>query len=131
MPYHRLFYHVVWATKNREYLLTPDIENIVYGLLRSKATGLGATVFALGGIEDHVHMIVSIPPSIAVSKFIGQVKGVTSARFNKGGYGISLFWQAEYAVFTLDAKRLSHHVAYVQHQKEHHQQNTIVSALER
>ncbi len=131
MPYHQLFYHLVWATKNREPLVTPDIEPIVHGLLRSKAVGLHATLFALNGMEDHAHMIVSIPPAIAVSTFIGQVKGVASTRFNKGGHGSVLFWQDEYAAFTFDAKRLPNHVAYVQRQKEHHSQGTIIPLLER
>ena len=131
MPYHQLFYHLVWATKNRQPLLTPDIEPIVHGLLRSKAIGLDATLFALNGMEEHVHMVVSIPPAIAVSTFIGQVKGVASTRFNKGGHGSVLFWQEEYAAFTFDAKRLPNYVAYVQRQKEHHSQGTIIPLLER
>ncbi|MEI2692034.1 MAG: IS200/IS605 family transposase [Anaerolineae bacterium] len=131
MPYHQLFYHLVWATQDREPLLTPTVEPIVYGLLRSKAVGLGATLFALNGMEEHVHMVVSIPPAIAVSKFIGQVKGATSTRFNKGGHGSVLYWQDEYAAFTFDAKRLPNYIAYVQRQKEHHGQATTIPLLER
>lgn len=131
MPYHQLFYHLVWATKDREPLLTPEVEPIVYDLLRSKAIGLGATIFALGGWVEHVHMVTSIPPVIAVSKFIGQTKGATSTRFNKGGHGSVLFWQDEYAAFTFDAKRLPNYIAYVQRQKEHHSQGTAIPLLER
>lgn len=131
MPYHQLFYHLVWSTKNREPLLTPDIEPIVHDLLRSKAVGLGATVFALDGWVEHVHLVASIPPVIAVSKFIGQIKGATSTRFNKSKHGKVLFWQDEYAAFTFDAKRLPNYIAYVQRQKEHHNQNTTIPLLER
>ncbi len=77
MPYYRLFYHIVWATKNRESLITPEIEPIIYNFLRGKAIGLGGTVFAINGMEEHTHMVASIPPKIAVATFIGQVKGVT------------------------------------------------------
>lgn len=131
MPYHQLYYHLVWATRNREPLLTPEVEPIVYDLLRAKAVGLGAIVFALGGWVDHVHMVASIPPVIAVSKFIGQTKGATSTRFNKGGHGSLLFWQDEYAALTFDAKRLANYIAYVQRQKEHHSQGTTIAPLER
>ncbi len=131
MPYHQLFYHLVWSTQDREPLLTPDVEPIVHDLLRTKAIGLGATVFALNGWVDHAHMVVSIPPVIAVSKFIGQVKGSTSTRFNKGGHGAVLFWQDEYGAFTFDAKRLPNYIAYVQRQKEHHSQGTTIPLLER
>jgi putative transposase len=64
VPYCQLFYHLVWATKDRAPLLTAEVEPILHGLLRSKAVRLGAQVFALNGIEDHVHLIASIPPSL-------------------------------------------------------------------
>ena len=51
MPYWQLYYHAVWATKNREPLLTPEVEPQIYGWLRQNADALGATVFALNGVE--------------------------------------------------------------------------------
>ena len=59
MPYWKLFYHAVWATRFRERVILPEIEPAIHDLLRSKAVGLGATVFALNGMEDHVHLVVS------------------------------------------------------------------------
>jgi putative transposase len=132
MPFCQLYYHLVWATKRRTPLLTAEVEPVIYGFLRGKAVGLGATVFALNGVEDHVHMVVSIPPRIAVARFIGQVKGVASARFNSMGSHTSVFyWQAEYAAFSFDRKRLPNYVAYVSRQKAHHQDQTLIPILER
>lgn len=132
MPYWQLFYHIVWSTKNREPLLTPSIEPIIHGFLRSKAIGLGATVFALNGVEDHVHLVVAIPPKIAVAKFIGQVKAVASTKFNKAGLSDRpFFWQAEYGAFSFDGKRLPNYIAYVERQKEHHTKGTTIPILER
>lgn len=132
MPYWELFYHVVWSTKNRLPLLTPDIEQTVYGFLRAKAVGLQANVFALNGVVDHVHMVVSIPPKIAVSKFIGQVKAVAATKLNKSGLSSTPFyWQEEYSVFSFDRKRLPNFIAYVERQKIHHGQGTTIPVLER
>ena len=131
MPYWQLFYHIVWSAKNREPLLTPEVEPMIHGFLRSKAVGLGATVFALNGVQDHVHVVVSIPPKIAVAKFVGQIKAVGSTKFNKTGPRQAFFWQKEYGAFSFDAKRLPNYVAYVERQKEHHAQNTIIPILER
>ena len=75
MPYCQRFYHLVWSTKDREPLLEPEIEESILGFLKAKATGLGAVLYALGGTEDHVHMVVSIPPSIAVAKIRGPGQG--------------------------------------------------------
>lgn len=132
MPYWQLFYHLVWSTKNREPLLTPTVEKHIYGFLTSKAVGLKGVVYALGGAEDHVHMVVSIPPAIAVARFVGQVKGVASAHLNQSGISTVRFeWQDEYGAFSFDGKRLPHVVAYVERQKAHHRQGTLIPVLER
>jgi putative transposase len=132
MPYWQLFYHLVWSTKNRQPLLTPLVEKHIYGYLTSKAVGLKGMVYALGGTDDHVHMVVAIPPASAVAKFIGQIKGVASTKFNKSGISnVRFAWQDEYGAFLFDAKRLPNYVAYVKRQKEHHRQNTIIPILER
>ena len=111
MPYWQLFYHIVWSTKDRLPLLTPEVESVIYGFLRSKAVGLGATLFALNGVADHVHMVAAVPPKIAVAKFIGQVKAVASTRFNKSGQSNTpFFWQEEYGVFSFDGKRLPNYM---------------------
>lgn len=132
MPYTQLFYHIVWATKNREPLVTPDVEPVIYDLLRGKAIGLGGVVFALNGMPNHAHMVASIPARIAVANFIGQIKGVSATRFNKSGVRAEpLFWQEGYGVFSFDSKRLPNYIAYVQRQKEHHAQGTTIPVLER
>jgi len=131
MPYWQLFYHLVWSTKNRRPLLTPQVEKHIYGFLTSKAVGLKGVVYAIGGTVNHVHMVVSIPPAISVSKFIGQIKGVASTKFSKSGISDVRFkWQDEYGAFSFDAKRLPNYIAYVERQKEHHAEGTTIPILE-
>jgi REP element-mobilizing transposase RayT len=131
MPYWQLFYHLVWATKNREPLLTPDIEPEVKSSIRRKAVGLGAKAFALDGTVDHIHMVAAIPPGIAVATFVGKVKAVASNRFNKAHSDSLLYWQEGYGALSLDAKRLSNCIAYVERQKEHHSRDEVIPLLER
>ena len=67
-----------------------------------------------------------------VAKFIGQVKAVATARFNKSGHPQApVYWQSEYAVFSMDKKRLPYHVAYVEKQKQHHAGGDLIPILER
>src|SRR5947209_7794240 len=132
MPYWKLFYHVVWATRLRERVIHPEIEPVLHGLLRSKAVGLGATVFALNGMADHVHLVASVPPKLALADFIGKVKGSASARFNKSGLlDRPLYWQEEYGILSFDMKRLPRYVAYVESQKVHHSREELIPVLER
>ncbi|MCA9972833.1 MAG: IS200/IS605 family transposase [Anaerolineales bacterium] len=132
MPYYQLYYHVVWATKRRLPLLTPDVEPLIFAYLRNKTATLEGVVYALNGVEDHVHLVVTIPPKIAVATFIGQIKGVASTRFNKEHANKPTFyWQDAYSVFSFDRKRLPFVVAYVENQKAHHAQGTTLPVLER
>ena len=132
MPYWQLFYHIVWATKNRETILTPDIEPMIHNFIRTKAIGLGATIFAINGWEDHVHITASVRPSIALSQFIGQIKAVATAEFNHSGHPKApIYWQDEYSVFSFDYRRLPYYIRYVEQQKEHHRNSTIILPLER
>ena len=131
MPFVQLFYHLVWATKDRQPLLLPALEPVVHVYLRAKATGLGGVLFALNGAEDHVHMVVSVPPRIALATFIGQVKAVASTRVNRARPGeVQLLWQGEYGAFSFDARHLPHIVAYVEKQKQHHAENRTIPILE-
>ncbi len=78
MSFWRLYYHIIWGTKNREFLIKPDFQDSLHNVIAAKAKKLGAIVYAVGGIEDHVHLVASIPPIVALSYFIGQVKGNSS-----------------------------------------------------
>ena len=132
MSYWRLFYHVIWTTRNREPLIQAAFVSDVYRVIAGKATQLGAVVHAVGGVDDHVHLAVSVPPSLALSKFIGQVKGNSSHFANHELPMPQTFaWQAEYGVLSFDAKQLHVIVAYVRNQRMHHEQNTMIPGLER
>jgi len=132
MPYYELYYHLVWRTRDSEPLIVPRIESQVHQLLWKKALGMNGTVFAIDGIEDHVHVIASLPPALAVADFIGQVKGYSSSQINKERLADAYFrWQQEYGAFSFDRKRLPHFIAYVKNQKRHHAEKNTIHVLER
>jgi putative transposase len=131
MPFWRLYYHITWATKNRLPLIDPSFENDLHTVIAAKGIELGATIHAVGGIEDHVHLLASVPPKLALSNFIGQLKGNSSHFVNyvvKPDFTFA--WQAEYGVITFDEQRLKGLVKYVHNQSEHHKSGTTTSWLE-
>ncbi len=130
MPYWRLFYHSTWGTKNRLALIEPAWESDLYGYLWGKATALECIPHAIGGMSDHIHVVISIPPKVTVAKTIGQLKGSSSHHINENYAGGSFAWQAEYGVTSFSEKALPTIVKYVKNQKEHHAQNTIQETLE-
>ena len=132
MAFWRLFYHIVWATKEREPLITQGLEAELYGYLRGKADSLGSIVHAIGGVDDHVHIVASISPKLAMADFVRHLKGSSSHHMNHlpgapGNFG----WQRGYGVISLGQRQLERAIDYACNQKEHHRQGTIIPALER
>jgi REP element-mobilizing transposase RayT len=132
MPYYRLFYHMVWGTKNREPLIKAEFETPLHNVIAAKAKKLGAFVYAVGGIEDHIHLVATVPPKISLADFIGQVKGNSSHFVN---HELSIphhfKWQAEYGVVSFGGKQLDMVVKYAKNQHQHHTDGTLISFLER
>jgi putative transposase len=130
MPYSRLFYHFVWTTKNRLPLITDAKRDPIYAAIRAKVNELRGIVHALNGMPDHVHLVVTVPPSLALSTFIGQVKGVSShlvGQLSEEAFA----WQGEYGVLSISESHLPTIVRYVVLQQQHHADQTLDERLER
>ena len=129
----RLYYHLVWATKERYPLITPEIEPELYGYIIGKAHALECIVHAIGGTEEHVHLLASVPPKLSIASFVKGIKGSSSHHLNHGVPNPSskFGWQRGYGVFSLSGKQLDDAVAYIRNQKAHHQEGSTIAALER
>ncbi|MBD2694207.1 IS200/IS605 family transposase [Anabaena catenula] len=128
----RLYYHIVWATKKREPLITNDIEEKFYGYLIGKADHLGCIIHAIGGIEDHIHLVVSIPPKLSIAEFVKTLKGSSAYHYNHslGNVKQQFGWQEGYGVFSVGGKQLQEAIDYVHNQKIHHFNGTTIALLE-
>ena len=126
----QLYYHLVWATKHRLPLIQPSWEADLYGYMTGKADHLGCIIHAINGTEDHIHVVASIPPTLAVADFVKRLKGSSSHYRNQVAGAERFQWQEGYGVFSLGQRQLSRAVGYVNHQKQHHAQNRLWSALE-
>ncbi len=128
----RLYVHIVWATWDRIPLITPDLEAAIYAVIANKYQQLQCLPIAIGGIEDHVHLLVRLHPSASVSTLVKEVKGASShlvITMLMPGHGFR--WQGGYGAFTLappDTKRVR---SYVLSQKEHHHSGKLLPLLER
>ena len=130
MPYYRLFYHFVWATHERLPLITPEVAPHLYRAIRVKVEGLQGLTHAINAMPDHLHLVVTVPPKLALATFIGQVKGNAShlaARLP----GVEAFaWQNEYGVLSVSERHLPVVVRYVQNQAQHHADNKLNARFE-
>jgi len=132
MPYYQLYYHIVWATKERLPLITPELESDLHRYLRGKGLEIGGVVHAVGGVEDHVHVAVSIPPRLAVSTFIGQVKGASSHWVTHVvPVKMPFEWQEGYGVLSFGKQALPRVVEYVLNQRQRHHDRRLIQDMER
>ncbi|MDO8690805.1 MAG: IS200/IS605 family transposase [Dehalococcoidia bacterium] len=132
MPYWRLFYHIVWGTRDRLPVIEDNLLAALHEQIAGNASRLGAIVHAAGGVEDHIHLAVSVPPGIALSEFVRQLKGSSSHYVNHElAPPVAFAWQADYGVVSLDSKQLDRVVLYVKEQRKHHAQQTTIPVLER
>ena len=130
MPYWSLCYHIVWGTKHRVALIDPTWENDLYGYIWGKATALECFPHAIGGVSDHIHVAISIPPKLSVATVIGRLKGASSHHINNTYTDGSFIWQAEYGVFSFSEKALPSITRYIHNQKNHHAENTLHMEME-
>ena len=127
--FYKLFYHVVWRTKDHSSALTPMLRTEVANAIRDKCIALGCPVHAVNAMEDHVHLVLEIRPSIAVSTMVGQVKGASSHEVNQSG-GDLIHWQDGYGVVSFREKDLPGVRRYVENQEAHHKAGKLSEVLE-
>ena len=129
----RIYYHIIWTTKQRQPLISPDKEPEIYNYIIGKSDFLNCIIHAIGGLEDHIHIVISIPPTMAISEYVKKIKGSSSYHINHNTPVTSdkFSWQEGYGVFSLGSKQLEKAVIYVKNQKIHHSQGTTNSHLEK
>jgi putative transposase len=132
MTYWRLHYHIIWATYERQPILTLEREKMFYGVLYRKAEELGVKVHAGGNIEDHAHVVVSIPPILAVAEWARQIKGASSFAINHmAGSDGQFKWQSGYGALSVGERSLETVMEYAARQKEHHRNSKLIAVYER
>ena len=132
MTYWRLHYHLIWATFERQPDLTPESEKLFYGVLYGKAKELGLKIHAAGNVDDHVHIVVSIPPIMSVADCVKHIKGASAFAINHAEGSIGRFkWQTGYGALSVGERSLETVMAYAAQQKEHHQRGTLQAIYER
>jgi len=131
--YWELYYHFIWRTKDSAPMLTPRVEELVNKYLIHRALQTPeAIVHAVGGIEDHRHMAVSLPPTVELATWVGQIKGSCAHEINHRLCGRNaLAWQTGYGVVSFGRRDLPWVVEYIRNQREHHAAGKAVDRLER
>jgi len=120
-PYSELYVHLVWATWDRLPILTPEIEKRVYAAIADKCRAMDCEPLAIGGVADHVHVLIRLNPTVAVADLVKEVKGSSSHLVTHEIRPAEFFkWQGAYRAFTLRKSEVEQVRAYIQNQFTHH-----------
>lgn len=128
----QLYLHLVWATWDRLPVLTPALESRVYAALATKARELGCEPLAIGGLEDHVHVLVRLPATVTVATLAKELKGASSHLVSHEMAPADGFrWQGGYSALTLAHRDVPLLRRYIAEQKQRHAVGTTRALWER
>jgi putative transposase len=124
--YAALHYHIVFSTKHREPWIAENHEAQIWSYLGGIARDGGMTSLSIGGLEDHLHLVLGLPPTLTVSRAVQLLKGASSRWIRESIPELAAFsWQDGYGAFTISRSMLPATVAYVERQRERHQARTF------
>jgi putative transposase len=125
-----LLYHIVFSTKNREPIITKPIRADLYKYMGGIIRGEGGTLLEIGGMPDHVHLVVRFKTEPSVATMVKIIKSKSSKWLNEQPKRPGRFeWQRGYAAFTVSMSQLENVRAYVRNQEQHHRRKTFQEEL--
>ena len=119
--YRQILYHLTFHTRNSEKVLTSsendELFKYIWGILKNK----NCKLYRINGVEDHIHIICDLHPSIALANLVKDIK-VSSSKWikEKSVYPKFSHWAEGYGAFTLSLKEKDSAIKYVMNQQEHH-----------
>ncbi len=118
MAYASVLVHVVFATKNRRTLIPAALQPQLWAYIGGIARSAGFKALAVGGVADHVHALLAIPPAMPLSKAMQFVKGSSSKWSHEQVPDFA--WQESYGAFSVGISQAPATIRYIQTQAEHH-----------
>ena len=119
--YTNLIYHIVYSTKERQALITNDLQPRLYEYIGGMIRKRGGICLAIGGMSDHVHILAKLKPDKSVSDVLRDLKA------NSTGWMHDVFpemkdftWQRGYGAFTVSSSQVEKIREYILNQEEHH-----------
>lgn len=121
-----LLYHGIWSTKDRMPLITGSIEQQIWKMIASVAARNEIQVIRVGGIKDHVHLLMRLPKTMSISEAMQRIKGASAKYINDERIVEARFgWQDGYGAFTVSASAVPQVTAYIANQREHHRNRSF------
>jgi putative transposase len=126
----RLLYHVVFSTRLRARFIDPKLRTELYPYIEGIIRRQGGWLLSLGGMPDHVHILLRLKPDLAIAELVRHVKGGSSKWVHDQKELCPKFaWQAGYAAFSVSESKEATVRSYIEKQEAHHRQATFEDEL--
>jgi putative transposase len=123
-----LYVHITFAVERRQRLLDSTIRPRAHAYLATVARNLKVDVYAVGGVEDHVHLALAIRSDLQLSTLVRDLKS-NSSRFIAETTGRPFAWQRGYAAFSVSPSAMDRVIHYIETQEEHHKRQSTIDEL--
>lgn len=128
-----LYVHIIFSTKFREPMIHDEIEKRLQKYFTGIGRNQGFSVIKSGGMQDHIHLLISLPSTKSLSKIVQLLKGSSSKWINDTFYPIEreFQWQGGYSAFSVSQSNLNSVKLYIENQKKHHKNYSFEEEKER
>lgn len=117
----KILVHVIFSTKLRQPLIQPAIRNDLYSYMVGIAHTYKSQMYEIGGVEDHVHLLLTLPRTLSISKLVEEIKkGSSKWVKTKGNEYMDFAWQSGYGALSIGQSKFDVVRQYIQNQEEHH-----------
>jgi len=119
--YSQIYLHIVFTVKHRNNLIQNSWKDELYKYICGIVNSNKQKVYAIGGVSDHIHILLSIKPNIAISDLVREIKTCSSKWINEKQFLKEKFlWQEGFGAFSSSQSKLNTIIAYINNQEEHH-----------
>ena len=126
----QVYVHIVFSTKERYPFIQPNIESELFAYMGDTINRVGGIPHLINGTADHVHLLSSLPRTVALSKYIEEIKRNSSRWIKTKDSGYQKFsWQNGYGAFSVSGSQKDSIIRYIAGQKEHHRNITFKEEL--
>ena len=126
MPYTKIMIHLIWATKNREPIISKNLKPLLLNHIKENSIVKEIYIDSLNCVEDHIHLLISLEREQTISKVVQLIKGESSFWVNKQNIIPQKFeWQNEYIALSVSESAIENVRKYIDNQEEHHRKRTF------
>lgn len=131
MSYTQLLYHIVFRPKDSVPAISAEYEECLYRYVWGFIKNKGCVLYRIGGMPDHIHLLVQLPPTLALADFMRDMKTSTHRYMREEREKFPLFagWGKSYCALSCGMDGKDTIISYIKNQKEHHRGVTFHDEL--